>query len=72
MSKYQKKQLEQILLNSKFLLEEHRNIVSEFNSTLDYFNSGHPTTFDTNKTDEEFTEPVLKNDRKKITRCNNF
>ena len=42
-----KEQLEQILLNTKFLLEEKKEAVDRFNTLNHYFNdqpTGHPTT----------------------------
>ena len=55
-----KQQLEQILFNTKFLLEEHSEIVDEFNDTLDYFNAHQPKG-NRNKTTEDETEPILSN-----------
>ena len=54
----QKEQLEHILHNTKFLLEEHKEMVKEFNDTLDYFNADQPKS-NTKKTDEDVTEPFV-------------
>lgn len=43
-----KELLEQILINTKPLLEEHSQMVQEFNNTLDYFNSDQPQGNDAN------------------------
>ena len=37
-----KEQLEQILINTQFLLKEHSKMVQEFNDTIDYFNTDQP------------------------------
>ena len=38
-----KEQLEQILINTQFLLKEHSEVVQQFNDTISYFNSDQPT-----------------------------
>ncbi len=52
-----KEQLEQILVNSKFLLEEHKDMIDKFNFTVNYFKSHGPIS------NESSNQPTSNTDK---------